>query len=144
MATHRRVTTAQHKLKLIRAVSLHQGTALYGPYLGIENNFRKAIWEPFLHSPFKANSYELMSRLPVTFFLRDSGMDQCAIGNGPERLPTVLQKYPPEWHRDMGGCKTYGGRKTYQRTRSPENFWTPPKELLVCSVVDFCTGKTEH
>ena len=37
--------------------------------------------------------------------------------------------------RDMGGCKTYGGRKTYQRTRSPENFWTPPKELLVCSVV---------
>ena len=51
--------------------------------------------------------------------------------------------------RDMGGvtpggCKTYGGRKTYQRTRCPENFWTPPKELLLCSVVDFCTGKTEH
>ena len=46
--------------------------------------------------------------------------------------------------RDMRGCKTYGGRKTYQRTRSPENFWTPPKELLVCSVVDFCTGKTER
>ena len=45
---------------------------------------------------------------------------------------------------DMGGCKTYGGRKTYQRTRSPENCWTPPKELLVCSVVDFCTGKTWH
>ena len=42
----------------------------------------------------------------------------------------------------MGGCKTYGGRKTYQRKRSPENFWTPPKELLVCSVVDFCTGKS--
>ena len=49
-----------------------------------------------------------------------------------------------ELGRDMGGCKTYGGRKTYQRTRSPENFWTPPKELLVCSVVDSCTGKTEH
>ena len=46
--------------------------------------------------------------------------------------------------RDMGGCKTYGGRKTYQTMRSPENFWTPPKELLVCSVVDSCTGKTEH
>ena len=44
----------------------------------------------------------------------------------------------------MGGCKTYGGRKTYQRTRFPENSWTPPKELLVCSVVDFCTGKTER
>ena len=44
----------------------------------------------------------------------------------------------------MGGCKTYGGRKTYQTTRSPENFWTPPKELLVCSVVDSCAGKTEH
>ena len=29
----------------------------------------------------------------------------------------------------------------YQRTRSPENFWTLPKELLVCSVVDFCAGK---
>ena len=36
------------------------------------------------------------------------------------------------------------GRKTYQRTRPPEKFWTPPKELLVCSVVDFCTGKTEE
>ena len=46
--------------------------------------------------------------------------------------------------RDMGGCKTYGGWKTYQRTRSPENFWTPPKELLVCCVVDFCRRKTEH
>ena len=44
----------------------------------------------------------------------------------------------------MGGCKTYGGRKTYQRTYPPEKFWTPPKELLVCSVVDFCTGKTEQ
>ena len=43
--------------------------------------------------------------------------------------------------RDMGGCKTYGGRKTYQRTRSPENFWTPPKKLLVCSVVDFVQEK---
>ena len=46
-----------------------------------------------------------------------------------------------ELGRDMGGCKTYGGRKTYQRTRSPENFWTPPKERLVCSVVAFCTRK---
>ena len=33
---------------------------------------------------------------------------------------------------DMGGCKTY--RKTYQRTRPPEKFWTPPKELLVWGV----------
>ena len=24
----------------------------------------------------------------------------------------------------------YGGRKTYQRTRSPENFWTPPKDAF--------------
>ena len=45
---------------------------------------------------------------------------------------------------DMGECKTYGGKKTCQRTRSPENFWAPPKELLVYSVVDFCTGKTEY
>ena len=42
---------------------------------------------------------------------------------------------------DMGWCKTYGGRKMYQRTRPPEKIWTPPKQLLVCSVVDFCTGK---
>ena len=53
---------------------------------------------------------------------------------------------PSQLGRDMGGCKTYGGRKTspekrHQRMRSPENFWTPPKELLVCSVVEFCTGK---
>ena len=29
---------------------------------------------------------------------------------------------------DMGGCKTYGGRKTYQRTRPPEKFWTLQKK----------------
>ena len=35
--------------------------------------------------------------------------------------------------RDMGGCKTYGGRKTYQRTRSPNNFWTPSRGFgLLC------------
>ena len=56
----------------------------------------------------------------------------------------MLHGWGLELGRDMGGCKTYGGRKTYQRTRSPENFWTPPKELLVCSVVDFCMGKAEH
>ena len=44
---------------------------------------------------------------------------------------------PPNYNnlgRDMGGCKTYGGWKTYQRTRSPENFWTPPKRAagLLC------------
>ena len=34
----------------------------------------------------------------------------------------------------MGGCKTYGGRKTYQRTRSPESSWSPPKRAfgLLC------------
>ena len=37
-----------------------------------------------------------------------------------------------------------GGRKTYQRTRPPEKFWTPAKQLLVCSVVDSCRGKTEQ
>ena len=45
--------------------------------------------------------------------------------------------------RDMGGAKRMGGGNR-TRTRSPENVWTPPKELLVCSVVDFCTGKTQH
>ena len=49
-----------------------------------------------------------------------------------------------KWAVIWGGCKTYGGRKTYQRTHSPGMFWTPPKVVLVCSVVDFCTGKTEH
>ena len=43
-----------------------------------------------------------------------------------------------------GDFSEYGGSKTYQRTRSPEHVWTPPKELLVCSVMDFCTGKTKH
>ena len=51
---------------------------------------------------------------------------------------------PSGWKVKWGGCKTYGGRTMYQRTHSPENFWTPPKELLACSVVEFCTGKTEH
>ena len=39
------------------------------------------------------------------------------------------------------GVQNVWGRKTYQRTRPPDKFWTPPKELLVCSVVDFCTWK---
>ena len=43
--------------------------------------------------------------------------------------------------RALGGCKTYGGRKTYQRTRSPENFWSLPKELLFCFVMDFLYRK---
>ena len=43
-----------------------------------------------------------------------------------------------------GGCKTYGGRKTYQTTRPPDNFSGPPKELLVCWVLDFCTGKQSN
>ena len=47
-----------------------------------------------------------------------------------------------ELGHDIGGGKRMG--ETYQRTRSAENFWTPPKELLVCSVVEFCTGKTEQ
>ena len=68
-------------------------------------------------------------------------------GSSPKRpSKSNPQKWlfePKRLGRDMGGCKTYGGWKTYQRTRSPENFWTPPKELLVCSVVVFCTGKTE-
>ena len=36
--------------------------------------------------------------------------------------------------RDMGGCKTHGGRKMYQRRRSPEKFWTPSKRAsgLLC------------
>ena len=44
----------------------------------------------------------------------------------------------------MGRFETYGGRTTYQRTRPPQKIWTPPKEPLVCSIVDFCTGKTEQ
>ena len=43
-----------------------------------------------------------------------------------------------------GVQNVWGGGKRTRRTRSPENFWIPPKELLFCSVVDFCTGKTEH
>ena len=44
------------------------------------------------------------------------------------------------WAVIWGGAKRMGGVK---RTRE-RAFWTPPKDLLVCLVVDFCTGKTEH
>ena len=36
----------------------------------------------------------------------------------PDSNPCFFRFLGP-WY---GGCKTYGGRKTYQRTRSPENF----------------------
>ena len=54
------------------------------------------------------------------------------------RNPVFSCAVPSNLGRDMGGCKTYGGRKTYQRTRSPEHFGTPPKELREI----YCTGKT--
>ena len=41
------------------------------------------------------------------------------------------------WYGGVQNVCGGGGGGTYQRTRSPENFWTPPKELLVCSVGDF-------
>ena len=66
------------------------------------------------------------------------------------RAPTIAIKSPlyflsqtfGPWYG--GRVQNVWGRKTYQRTRSPENFWTPPTELLFCSVLDFCTVKTEH
>ena len=50
---------------------------------------------------------------------------------------------------DMGGCKTYGGRKMHQTTHPPENqnFWTPRKERLVTlvwSVFHFLERKKEQ
>ena len=83
-----------------------------------------------------------------TFFCSKDGPEKWTPKSGKETClgsPQLFFVSPPSVRlgRDMGGCKTYGGWKTYQRTRSPKNFWTPPKELLVCSVVDFCTGKTE-
>ena len=45
---------------------------------------------------------------------------------------------------DMGGCKTYGGEENVPENALSRKFWTPQKELLVCSVIDSCRGKTEH
>ena len=56
----------------------------------------------------------------------------------------LLKRLDQGLGHDMGGCKTYAGRKTYRRTRPPEKFSTPPKELLVCSVVDFVQETTEQ
>ena len=45
-----------------------------------------------------------------------------------------MLEIPGELGCDMGGCKTYGGKITYQRMRSPENSRTPPKRAsgLLC------------
>ena len=45
------------------------------------------------------------------------------------------------WAVIWGGAKRMGEEENVPEN---DNFWTPPKELLVCSVVDFCTGKTKH
>ena len=43
-----------------------------------------------------------------------------------------------------GGSKTYlGGKRTRERTLQID-FWAPPKELLVCSVLGLCKGRTEQ
>ena len=47
------------------------------------------------------------------------------------------------WAVIWGGAKRMGGGKPTRERALPEKFWTPPKKLLVCSVVDFCTGKKQ-
>ena len=45
------------------------------------------------------------------------------------------------WAVIWGGAKLMGiGKRTRERAL-PKTFGPPPKQLLVCSVVDFCTGK---
>ena len=56
---------------------------------------------------------------------------------------------PPIWASRICWAVIWGGAKrmgeeTHRTTHPPEKFRTPPKELLVCSVIDFCTGKTEQ
>ena len=42
----------------------------------------------------------------------------------------------------MGGVQNVWGEENVPENALSGTFWTPPcKELLVCSVVDFCTGK---
>ena len=50
-------------------------------------------------------------------------------GNTENRANALGQRRKPSW-----------GRTTYQRTHPPENFWTPPRELLVWSVISSLQG----
>ena len=43
-----------------------------------------------------------------------------------------------------GGVQNAWGEEHVPENTLSRKFWTPPKELLVCSVMDSCTGKTEH
>ena len=48
------------------------------------------------------------------------------------------------WAVILGGAKRMGGGKRTREYALPKIFWTPSKELLVCSVMVFCYKKTEH
>ena len=45
--------------------------------------------------------------------------------------------------RAMGAAKPWGEENVPEKGLSRKCL-DPPKELMVCSVEDFCTGKTEH
>ena len=46
------------------------------------------------------------------------------------------------WAVIWGGVQNvWGGGKRTRERALPENVWTPPKKLLVCSVVDFLYRK---
>ena len=96
--------------------------------------------QPFTAVLCAATSSDLHGASGILLFLRSLGSRALFAILCRWLMPCVCETLG----RDMGGYKTYGGRKMYQRTRSPENFWPPPKELLACSTVDSCTGKTEH
>ena len=62
-----------------------------------------------------------------------------------EQLQGLYTNFKVVWGNDMGGgAKRMGGGKRTRERTLPKISWTHPKGLLVCSVVDFCTGKTEQ
>ena len=51
---------------------------------------------------------------------------------------------PVNWAMIWRGAKRMRVGKRTREHSLPKNFGSPPKELLACSNVDFCTGKTEQ
>ena len=105
------------------------------PYACLKGYF----WRVFKCNLTKSNTKTIASKI-LRVHLRVSRCTltlSCGRGHGWESRP-------PSWAMIWGGAKRMGGGKRTRQRPPPENFWTPPKELLERWVLEFCTRKQSN
>ena len=106
-------------------------------YVALEINFKSS---GFCLSPFRAGmgqtlytpSHSLLNTSPVV----RRGAKEGGGGEVPATGTTLGHK--------KGGCKTYGGRKTYRTTHPPDNFCAPQMSVWPGQSSAFLQGKSSN